>query len=93
MSLEIRQRLTQHSWRIHGCWHRILCDRLLEFVGHWHRRCRRRLLRHASVNHALVGSVGANGITGMVGLSKGSDEIIGNAFDILSLEALFLIPR
>lgn len=29
----------------------------------------------------------------MVGLYKESDEIIGTAFDILALEALFLIPR
>lgn len=29
----------------------------------------------------------------IIGLSKGSDEIIGWAFDILALEALFLIPR
>lgn len=32
-------------------------------------------------------------ITGIVGLLKGSDEIIGTAFDVLSLEALFLVPR
>ncbi|KIV99602.1 uncharacterized protein PV09_08777 [Verruconis gallopava] len=32
-------------------------------------------------------------ITRMIGLSKNSDEIIGTAFDILALEALFLIPR
>jgi hypothetical protein len=31
--------------------------------------------------------------TGMLGLARQSDEIIGNAFDILSLEALFLVPR
>jgi hypothetical protein len=30
---------------------------------------------------------------GMVGLAKGSDDIIGVAFDILALEALFLVPR
>jgi len=29
----------------------------------------------------------------MVGLAKGSDDIIGVAFDILALEALFLVPR
>jgi hypothetical protein len=29
----------------------------------------------------------------MIGLSKGSDEIIGTAFDILALKALFLVPR
>lgn len=29
----------------------------------------------------------------MVGLVKGSDDIIGIAFDILALEALFLVPR
>lgn len=31
--------------------------------------------------------------TGMVGLAKGSDDVIGIAFDILALEALFLVPR
>jgi hypothetical protein len=30
---------------------------------------------------------------GIIGLVNHSDEIIGNAFDILSLEALFLVPR
>jgi hypothetical protein len=30
---------------------------------------------------------------GIVGLAKKSDDIIGIAFDILSLEALFLVPR
>jgi len=30
---------------------------------------------------------------GVIGLVKASDEIIGIAFDILSLEALFLVPR
>ena len=29
----------------------------------------------------------------MVGLQKESDDVIGTAFDILALEALFLIPR
>lgn len=32
-------------------------------------------------------------LAGMVGLAKGSDDIIGIAFDILALEALFLVPR
>lgn len=32
-------------------------------------------------------------LAGMVGLTKGSDDIIGIAFDILALEALFLVPR
>ncbi|TLD37817.1 hypothetical protein E2P81_ATG03492 [Venturia nashicola] len=32
-------------------------------------------------------------VTRMVGLAKGSDDIIGIAFDILALEALFLVPR
>jgi hypothetical protein len=31
--------------------------------------------------------------TGVVGLARQSDDIIGIAFDILSLEALFLVPR
>lgn len=30
---------------------------------------------------------------GIVGLAKGSDDIIDLSFDILSLEALFLVPR
>jgi hypothetical protein len=32
-------------------------------------------------------------ITGIIGLVKGSDEIIGTAFDILALQALLLVPR
>ncbi|RDI80559.1 hypothetical protein Vi05172_g9473 [Venturia inaequalis] len=32
-------------------------------------------------------------VTRMVGLVKGSDDTIGIAFDILALEALFLVPR
>ena len=31
--------------------------------------------------------------TGIIGLSKDSDRIIDISFDILSLEALFLVPR
>jgi hypothetical protein len=30
---------------------------------------------------------------GIIGLVKKSDDIIGISFDILSLEALFLVPR
>ena len=30
---------------------------------------------------------------GVIGLAKASDEIIDIAFDILALEALFLVPR
>ena len=30
---------------------------------------------------------------GIVGLAKKDDDIIGISFDILSLEALFLVPR
>ena len=30
---------------------------------------------------------------GVIGLLKDSDEIINTAFDILSLEALFMVPR
>jgi hypothetical protein len=32
-------------------------------------------------------------IAGMIGLHQGSDRIIDTSFDILALEALFLIPR
>lgn len=32
-------------------------------------------------------------VTGAVGLSKGDDYILDISFDILSLEALFLVPR
>lgn len=31
--------------------------------------------------------------TGVIGLVKGNDPIIELSFDILSLEALFLVPR
>jgi hypothetical protein len=32
-------------------------------------------------------------VSGVIGLAKKSDELIGISFDILSLEALFLVPR
>ena len=32
-------------------------------------------------------------LLGVIGLAKASDDIIGTAFDILALEALFLVPR
>lgn len=31
--------------------------------------------------------------TGLVGLNRNDDRIVDTAFDILSLEALFLVPR
>jgi hypothetical protein len=31
--------------------------------------------------------------SGLIGLAQASDDIIGTAFDILALEALFLVPR
>jgi hypothetical protein len=31
--------------------------------------------------------------TGVIGLVKDSDQIIDTSFDILSLEALFMVPR
>jgi len=37
---------------------------------------------------------GADGIlAGAIGLARGNDYIIDLSFDILSLEALFLVPR
>jgi hypothetical protein len=35
----------------------------------------------------------ANNNWGVIGLFKDSDDIINTAFDILSLEALFMVPR
>ena len=35
----------------------------------------------------------ANIVKGIVGLAKGNDGIINMSFDILSLEALLLVPR
>lgn len=37
----------------------------------------------------MIDSSGA----GIIGLAKGSAEIIDNSFDILSLAALILVPR
>jgi hypothetical protein len=41
---------------------------------------------HSQAKHKLM-------VSGMIGLHQGNDKIIDTSFDILALEALFLIPR
>jgi hypothetical protein len=43
-------------------------------------------LIHVQAKHKLT-------VVGMIGLYQGNDKIIDTSFDILALEALFLIPR
>ncbi len=86
-------------WRVQRCRNALLRSRFLEFVGH-NSHCHRHCLFHIKfvkrflwLRRQFLAKIRCHCITGIIGMSKDSDHIIDISFDILSLKALFLVPR